>query len=694
MTDSGGATPDSPHAEGVDLEEARRLLDADLHGEASDDERERLAAAEAASADFAREADELRRLRALFVAAPAIAVPEGFANDIAAALAGRPVPNADSDGSTAASSDAAALPDTNALADTNSPPSTTVPADRVGANALPSRPRFRLLRALPWVAGLAAAGLLAVMLGPWNARSPFAERRAARSDAKSVANVDRDARIESSPTVALSDAESANGTADWRQSGTDEAREPGALTAKSRAPSSESGVAPTVREAFEKSSAAPMRSKETLRSGSDAREVKDRRSAGSVPPDSRAPESAASGTAASGTGTSGPGKRMRALGERGAPPDDTRANDTPGPGAASEDVPTADRAQEPRAEPVSEPTRRAAREVGGGKAGAAKAGAKPAAADDVAPNENGTTAGRRAAAGGPEPATRGREQELLGAAKSVLVQKRYVVFEDEAAARRFLAALEPSEGRGDRGFSEGEERSKRKTDRSRGEGAAGEPTQPQAPTPGGERAGGGVAGGGPASGGGGGGGGGSRTAGGGGADADDGPSTGDRVTPSSSNTPGGVRFAARIVGRVMIASADPRVARVLARRPEGGGFIGDVDPRFLAAAERLERAKSERASGAKTPSEEPGASAGPSTGADHSGPGGESPPKTTAQPGEERPVPTPSADERRPVATAPAAPPSGAGARDNNRAEPANVEIIVVIVPRGALREKGAQTGR
>ncbi len=675
MTVSDGATPDSPYAEGADLEEARRLLDADLHGEASDDERQRLAAAEAASADFAREADELRRLRALFVAAPAVAVPEGFANDIAAALAGRPVPSADS----AASNDAAAVRDANALADTTLPPNATVPPDRVGVNALPSRPRFRLLRALPWVAGLAAAGLLAVMLGPWNARSPFAER----GDAKSVARVDRVARTESSPTVALADSETTSRAADWRQSGADAAREPGALTAESRAPSSESGAAPTVREAFEKSSAAPMRSKETLGNGADAREFKDRRS-----PDSGSDDLGAAGSADadSGAAASRPRRRTRALGKRGALPEDT-----PDEGAASKDVPTAGGAPELNSEPESEPNERVARTPGGEKAGAAETGAKPAAADDAPRNESGTSAGRRAAAGGPEPATRGREQTRFGAVMSVLVQKRYVVFEDEAAAQRFLAALEPSEGRGDGGFSEGDERSKRKADPSRGEGGTGEPTQPKAPAAGGKRVARGVAGGVPESGGGGGGG---PTAGRGSADAEDGPPVGDGVTSSSADTSDGMRFAARIVGRVTIVSADPRVTRVLARRPEGGGFAGDVDPRFLVAAERLLRAKSERASGVKKPLEEPGGSARSSTGSEFSGPAGDSPPKTTAQPDEDRRVPPPSVDERRPAATAPATPPSGSGARNKSRAEPAKIEIVVVIVPRGALRRKGAETDR
>ncbi len=165
-------------------DEARRLLDAQLHGEASAADLARLAEFEAAGPEFAAEAHELRRLRALFVAAPAVSAPEGFSTGVLSALAARSTDGGAGDRDETLQPPAAGVQTTAAEEAVFGAAAGHPPAPQ-------ARGGLRLLRAVPWIAGVAAAGLLAVLLGPWAADDRFTE--------KSVATLDEPAATASVP---------------------------------------------------------------------------------------------------------------------------------------------------------------------------------------------------------------------------------------------------------------------------------------------------------------------------------------------------------------------------------------------------------------------------------------------------------------------------------------------------------------
>jgi len=147
-----------------------------------------------------------------------------------------------------------------------------------------------------------------------------------------------------------------------------------------------------------------------------------------------------------------------------------------------------------------------------------------------------------------------------------------------------------------------------------------------------------------------------------------------------------------VLARLTLPADDAAVARAFSQRPEGGGFATDLDPNVLQAAEQLGRRKQKSAlenggvdsSGGLT---DPGREAGEADRADES---------PAAEPAPRKPgAPAP------PTAAKNGPEPGGVGRSAPDRAvdralerAPETVEIVIVIVPRGTLRTKGALSPR
>jgi hypothetical protein len=550
-----------------DRDELLRLIEADLDGEIGADERARLETALRDDPALAAEAAELRRLRDVFRSVPPESAPAGFKDAVLAS---------------------------------------TVGADAAAEQA---RSGFHVLPAAPWIAGLAAAALLVVMLGPWWGEGDGMSQRRAMETADAPEAVE--------PERALDEL----------------------LDSREAMPRARKQAQPPATESARRP--APAKSVATRPAPAEAAEAVDAADAGEAEDDTVA------------LGTRAPEERIGGRGRADGPPAPTApAEPPPAPRTTTATAPTT-----PGVAPGAK-----AKDRGVGKSVPTE---QPAPVDEPVAEAPAPAQTPGALGGVTEaPADRLRSEQGL-----VQAARRYVVFEDEAAARRFLASLKPAPEKKAEADTPGAESdgvaadTKRRglTDRSR-EGADSGPTT-----------GGGAAGAGPATGGGGGG-------------------AGAGATFARAAAP-------RVLGRVTLATTDATVGRALARAPQGGAFGEAVPADLLEVAELRAKAELRSASRERPRGSQEDLQREAETAAEKAT--GE---KATGENGGDEVVPEPeeAADADEPdTAGGEPAKPSGprtaaepmADAR-RLREAPAQIEIVVVIVPPGTLPARsGAGSG-